>query len=210
MDVMTPVLETYGTLPDEASVERTAAALRDNGMTVFVVSSAKEAKKKAIALIPECAEIMNMTSMTLETAGIAKEITTSGRYDPVRNELNFMDPETQRTEKRRLGTAPEWAIGSVHAVTEDGRLFIASRTGSQLPAYAYGAEHVLWVIGTQKIVENFDEALKRLYEYSYPLEDQRAMKAYGTHSGVSKILVVNKELVPGRITVLLVKEKLGF
>ena len=42
------------------------------------------------------------------------------------------------------------------------------------------------------------------------LEDVRAQKAYGVRSGVNKILIINKEVVPDRIVVILVKEKLGF
>lgn len=121
-----------------------------------------------------------------------------------------MDRKTQGVQMNQLGGAPEWVIGSVHAVTEDGAVFVASNSGSQLGAYAYGAQKVIWVIGTQKIVKNRDEAFRRLSEYSLPLEDERAQKAYGVHSGVSKILMVNKETQPGRITAILVKEKLGF
>lgn len=45
---------------------------------------------------------------------------------------------------------------------------------------------------------------------SSPLEDLRAREAYGIGSGINKVLIVNREVVPGRITVILVKEKLGF
>lgn len=116
----------------------------------------------------------------------------------------------QAREKQRLGAAPDWAIGSVHAVTEDGKVLIASATGSQLSAYAYGANHVVWIVGAQKLVKNFEDGLKRLYEYSLPLEDVRARKVYGAGSSVNKILIVNKEPAPERITMIIVKEKLGF
>lgn len=101
-------------------------------------------------------------------------------------------------------------MGSVHAVTQDGHILIASNSGSQLPAYAYSAAHVIWVVGTQKIVKNIEEGMKRIYEYCLPLEDARAQKAYGVGSAVNKLLIVNVEKVPGRITIILVKEKLGF
>jgi len=111
---------------------------------------------------------------------------------------------------QKLGAAPEYAVGSVHAVTEDGKVIIASNTGSQLPAYAYGSAHVIWVVGTQKIVANLEQGLKRIYEYVLPLESERLKKVYGVESNVSKLLIINKEIAPNRLTLILVKQKLGF
>ena len=82
--------------------------------------------------------------------------------------------------------------------------------GSQLAAYVYGAGSVIWVVGSQKIVPDRAAAFQRIYEYSYPREDERAREAYGFGSGVNKVLVVNREFMPGRITVILVKQELGF
>jgi len=204
------VNEKFGNLADKETVQRTKEALEKNGITVFVVETGQEAKKKVLELIPEGAEVMNMTSMTHQAISTVEEINQSGRFNSVRNKLNRMDMKTEWPEMRRLGAVQEWAIGSVHAVTEQGQLMIASRSGSQLPAYAYGAAHVIWVIGAQKIVRNLEEGFKRIYEYSLPLEDERARKAYGTGSSVNKILIINKEVASGRLFVILVKEKLGF
>lgn len=202
--------EQYAKLADDATIQKTAEALKKNGISVIVVETEEEAKKKVLELLPQGSEVMNMTSMTLEAINVASELNESERFNSVHNKLNTMDQKTQGAEMRRLGAAPEWVVGSVHAVTEDGHVLVASASGSQLPAYAYAAGHVIWVIGTQKIVKNTEEGMKRLYEYSFPLEDERALKAYGMHSGVNKILIVNKELMPERITAILVKKKLGF
>jgi hypothetical protein len=98
----------------------------------------------------------------------------------------------------------------VHAVTEQGQVIVASMTGSQVGPYASGAGTVIWVVGAQKIVRDLEEGLRRVREYSYPMEDARAREAYGIGSGINKLLIVNREVVPGRISVILVKEKLGF
>ena len=202
--------EKFGQLASDEVIDQTTAALNKNGIQTFVVQSGEEAKKKILELIPAGAEIMNMTSTTLETVSIVDEVTKSGKLDSVRNKLDSMDRKTQGREMQKMGAAPEWTVGSVHAVTQNGEVLIASATGSQLPAYAYGAGHVVWVVGAQKLVKNFADGLKRLYEYSLPLEDVRARKVYGMGSGINKILVVNKEVVPDRITMIIVKEKLGF
>lgn len=204
-------MKTWNKLADKNTVEKTKKALEENGFVVYVVENGDEAKNKVRVVLPKGAEVINMSSTTLDSLKIPDEVLNSGNYDAVRNKLNAMDKTTQAIEMNRLGAAPAWAIGSVHAISEDGRVFIASNTGSQIPAYAYGALNVIWVVGTQKIVKNFDEAIQRLYEYSLPLESERAKKAYGVSgSAINKILVINKEIRKERIIIILVNEILGF
>ena len=163
--------EKFGRLADDETINRAVAALKASGVEAVVVENGQEAKQKVFAIIPEGAEVMNMNSVTLNTVSIAEEIVNSGRYNSVRNQLNKMDRKTQGPQMQKLGAAPEWAVGSVHAVTEDGKVLIASNTGSQLPAYAYGSAHVVWVVGAQKVVKNLEEGMQRIYEYSLPLEN---------------------------------------
>lgn len=201
----------WDTVKDDAAIEKTIEALGANGITAEVVENGSAAKARVLELIPEGAEVMDMTSVTLADTGIVDEITKSPRYASVRNKLNAMDRAKEGHEMQKMGAAPEWTVGSVHAVTEDGVVMIASNTGSQLPAYAYGASHVIWVVGAQKLVKNLDEGMKRIYDHVLPLEADRARKAYGVAgSNVSKLLIVNKEVSPDRIRMIIVKEKLGF
>lgn len=200
----------YAQLPSDQVIQKTIQALKVNGIEATVVDTAKQAKQKILDQVPEGSEVFTMTSMTLEALSIPAMINESGQYKSVRAQLNSMDPKTQAQEKSRLGSAPEIAIGSVHAVTQDGQVMIASNSGSQLAAYASGAQRVIWVVGAQKIVKDLDDGFKRIYEYSLPLEDKRAQKAYGVSSNVSKILIVNKEIKPDRLRVILVKQNIGF
>jgi hypothetical protein len=200
----------YAILASDEVIQKTAKALEQNGISAKIVNSVDEARQAVLDLVPEGSEVFTMTSMTLEALGIPKIINESGKYQSIRAKLNGMDRKTQRLEMNRLGSAPEIALGSVHAVTQGGQLMIASNTGSQLAAYATGALKVIWVVGAQKIVKDLEDGFKRLYEYSLPLEDVRAQKAYGMHSNVSKILIINKEVAPNRAQVILVKQKLGF
>ncbi len=204
-------MKDWGVLADQSSVEKTVKNFRLHGMDVFVTKTGKEALDKALSLIPTGAEVMTMTSQTNGTIGLTQAIDESGRYDSVRKKLLSFDRETQGGEMRKLAAAPDWAVGSVHAATQEGEALIASNTGSQLPAYLYGAGHVLWIVGTQKIVKDREEGLRRIYEYTLPLESERAHKAYGVNaSAVNKIAIINNEVQPGRITMILVGEKLGF
>jgi L-lactate utilization protein LutC len=200
----------FATLADDARVRRTTAALEANGIRVERAADVAEAKRIVLGLIPAGAQVHHGASQTLEVSGITDEIENSGRYDPIRPRIWSMDRETQAHEIRRLTSAPDVMLGSVHAVTETGSLVAASMGGSQLGPYVAGAGRVILVVGTQKIVSDLDEGLRRIDEYAFPLEDARAQAAYGVHSGVNKILIINREISPGRITVVFVDEVVGF
>jgi hypothetical protein len=187
-----------------------AGALTRNGITGAVVDSGEEARKAVRSILPVGAEVYNNTSRTLELIGVAEDIERSGRYQPLRPRLYQMDREMQVREMRQLSASPDWVVGSVHALTEQGSFLIASASGSQLGPIVSGAGHVLLVVGAQKIVPDFETGLRRVYEYCFPLEDRRARQAYGVPSAVNNVLVINRAIVPGRITAILVNEPLGF
>ncbi len=204
-------MTTWNTIATDGAIEKTIAALKENGISAMVVGSVAEAKSAALSLIPKHSEVMTMTSVTLEKTGIEPAINASGEYAAVKPKLYALDRTTQGSEMQKMGAAPEYAIGSVHAVTEDGKLVVASNTGSQLPAYAYGSSHVVIVVGAQKIVPTLDDAMDRIYQYVLPLESERAHAAYGVPaSNVSKLLIITKEVNPARITVVFIKESVGF
>jgi YkgG family uncharacterized protein len=200
----------YAKPATHAQLERAAARLNEHGIHAIVVPNRAEALRTVLSLIPEHSEVLASTSETLAQIGLAKEVDESGKFVSIRKKLYALDRKTQEREGRQLGQSPQYDVGSVHAVTEDGELLIASATGSQVGPYAYGAGKVVWVVGAQKVVPNLQDGLKRLREYSLPMEDARALLAYGMNSGLNKILIISREINPGRATVVLVEEVLGF
>lgn len=193
----------------EAQIERAARALEANGIKVLVAEDGEQAKQLVLDLVPQGAEVYANQSKTLEKIGLTAEFDRSGRYNAVRPQVLSLDRRTQARAIRKLRSSPDYIVGSVHAITEAGQVLTASGGGSQLAPYAYGATKVVWVVGAQKIVGDLNEGFRRIEEYSYPLEDARMYEAYNAHSSVNKILIVNRD-APGRITVVLVKEELGF
>ena len=200
----------WGTRADNVRVKRTMAALEANGITVLRASDTAAAKRIVLDLIPDASPVHQGASQTLDVLGITHEIEKSGRYTALRPRIWSMNRETEADEIRRLGAAPDVMLGSVHAVTETGSLLAASMSGSQLGPYVSGAGRVILVVGTQKIVTDLEEGLLRINEYAWRLEDARAQAAYGIHSAVNKVVIINREITPGRITVVLVDEVLGF
>ena len=196
---------------NEEVVNTTISSLKNNGITAEYFEDESKLKDRIFQIIPQNAEIMNMTSVTLDSLGISKEIQESGKYNAIKNKIYSMDRKTQGREMQKLMSAPDYVIGSVHAVTQDGKIVVASNTGSQLPAYVYGSGKVIFVVGTQKIVKDLDEAFNRIYEYTLPLESERARKAYGVPgSNVNKLLIINKEIVPERIYLFFINKVIGF
>lgn len=209
-DLDRSVTRRFATIADDARVERATAALEANGISVLRAADGADAKRIVLGLIPDGSQVHHGASQSLEVSGITEVIEKSGRYEPLRPRIWSMDRTTQADEIRRMSSAPDVMLGSVHAVTETGSLVTASMGGSQLGPYVSGAGRVILVVGTQKIVSDLEEGLRRIDEYAFPLEDARAQAAYGIHSGVNKILIINREIAPGRITVVFVDEVLGF
>lgn len=198
---------------DAASAERleqAAAALTANGFTVEVLEDAAAARARIADLIPEGASVFTAASETLRLSGIEADISESGRYDAIRPRAVAMDRATQADEIRRLIATPDFALGSVAAVTETGSLVVASASGSQLPSYAGGAAKAIWIVGAQKLVPDLSTALRRVEEHALPLENVRALEVYGVPSSVNRLLIINAEHLPGRSTVLLLREAIGF
>ena len=201
--------QEFNHLASTAQVTKTMRALEANGIHTVVFEAGEEARAYVLSLIPAGAVVYNPPSRTLEQIGLTVEIETAVRFQPLRSRLRTLDRVKDQAEYRKLVAGPDVVVGSVHAITEKGEALVSSATGSQLASEASGAGRVIWVAGTQKLVSTLDEGLRRIREYSYPLEDERTRQAYGQPSAIHKILVVNGEY-SGRITLVLVKQNLGF
>jgi LUD domain len=195
-------------LASDERIAKAAAALERNGIRSLLAATGADARSLVGSLLTDGAEIYNNTSQTLEAIGVADDIERSGRYQPLRLRLYRMDREMQRREMRTLAASPDYVVGSVHALTEDGSLLIASASGSQLGPLVSGAGRVILVIGAQKIVSDVATGMRRIYEYCYPLEDARARQAYGVPSGVNNILIINKVITADRVTAIIVSERI--
>lgn len=206
----TALQSKFSKVASDEAIEAAATALTTNGFDVHVVDTLDDAAKKVFTIIPKGAEVFTATSVTLDTAGISKTINESGDYVSVRDEfMMYYGQQDKAIEMRRIGSAMDYSIGSAHAVTQDGRVLIASNSGSQLPGYVYGANQVIWVVGAQKVVADVPEGIRRIEEYTLPLEDARAQKAYGMHSTISKLLIYRED-PQHRIHVILFKEAVGY
>jgi hypothetical protein len=202
--------DRFTTLPDEDTLAATVVALEEHGFSVEVADDLDVARQAVLARIPDGSPVMTNTSVTLAETGIADAINGGGgRWESARNKMFALDFATQAQQMKAIGGQPGYALGSVHAVTRDGTLVIASASGSQLASYAWGAANVIFVAGAQKLVPTLAAAHERIYTHSLPLEDARAQAVYGQHSQVGKILEIHQEL-PGRIHIVLIRQPVGY
>ena len=206
----TSVPETFTEPASAERLERVAAALKEKNFAVEILDDAAAARARVKDLIPEGATVFTGASETLRLSGIDEDINSSGRYDSVKVRSTTLDRTTQLAEIWGLLACPDVMVGSVAAVTETGSLVAASASGSQLAGYAGAASSVIWVVGAQKVVPDLTTALSRIEDHCIPLENERCEKAYGVPTALNRMLILNAEPHPGRATVLLLREAIGF
>jgi hypothetical protein len=205
----TPTRTSFADPAPTDRLERAASALTAHGFGVESLDDAPAARARVKQLLPEGAGVFTSASETLRLSGIEDDINASGRYEAIKPRVLAMDRATEADAIRRLIATPDFALGSVAAVTETGSVVVASGSGSQLPAYAGGAGHAIWIVGAQKVVPDLSTALRRIENHALPLEDARAREAYGQPSAINRLLTLNA-VQPGRFTILLLREAIGF
>ncbi|MFF4457323.1 LUD domain-containing protein [Streptomyces goshikiensis] len=180
----TPTATDFARPAPAPRLEQAAAALREHGFAVELLDDAAAARHRVGELIPAGVSVLTGASETLRLSGIEEDLNACGRYDAIRPRVLAMDRATEGDGIRRLISAPDVVVGSVAAVTETGSLVVASASGSQLPAYSGGAGRAIWIVGAQKVVPDLPTAMRRLEEHAEPR--------------------------PGRVTVLLLRQAIGF
>ena len=193
----------------EADLETLAANLRARNFEVVVVQTGAEAKAEVLKRIPDGAQIHSGSSKTLDDIGLFGTLMGSDEYDFVRKQTMKLDRITQRRQMVKLGATPDLMINSVQAVTEAGQMVVVSASGSQIGAVSTGAEKLILVVGSQKIVPNLDAAFQRIQEHVLPYEDARLLGLLGIHTAWTRTLILEREFTPGRTTVVLVRDPVG-
>jgi hypothetical protein len=204
----------YDTLPAPERIQRTVEAVQARGINALFVETKEDALAHMLSIIPAGSVVMTGGSVTLQQIGF-EALLISGDH-PWRNfkaDLLAEPDPVRQAAMRREGTMAEFFLGSVNALAETGEFVFASGSGSQLPAYAYSSQNIIWVVGAQKITPTLDDAMRRIREYALPMEDQR-QKSLGNKGGstIGKILIFEKELpfMRRNLNMILVNEVLGF
>jgi hypothetical protein len=206
---MTEIQQNFVTPASETTLQQVAGRIRERNIEVLVVKNGEEARQVVLERLPKGAEVHSASSKTLLDAGIFDAIQDPDQYNALRHQFMKMDRKTQGREIRKLIAAPDFMLGSVHAITEDGILVTASATGSQFGPYASTAGKLLLVVGSQKIVPDLETAFRRIRDYVAPWEDARLRQTINMGTYIGKILIIEREWIKERTTVILVREPIG-
>jgi LUD domain len=190
-------------------LEGLAVRLRERNFETVIVRDAAQAKAEVMRRLPDGAEVHSAKSKTIEDIGVFQELMESDRYNFLRKQLLKMDRNTQAREMRKLGSAPDFELGSVQAVTEAGALVEGSATGSQMGPYSAGSGQLILVVGSQKIVKDLDAAMRRIRDHVTPYEDARLRQQMGVGTKLCRVLILERDYMPGHTTVILVEEPVG-
>ena len=202
--------DAWTALPPDSVVNKVADVIRGRGIDVIIVKDKAEALKAVQKLIPKGAEVMNGSSTTLAEIGYM-QLLESGKHPwkDVHKAISSESDDVKRNELRRKSVTAEYFLGSVNAIVETGELVACDMSGSRVGAYLFAAKNLVLVSGTQKIVPSLEKGMQRVREYVLPLEDARMKKLYGMGSKTGKWMMLEHER-PGRTTLILIKERLGF
>ncbi|KAG0348601.1 hypothetical protein BG004_004729 [Podila humilis] len=195
-------------------VAQTKAGLESRGFKVTLAENKDDAFDKLKTMIPAGVSLNVAHSTTLEEIGFIDYLMGETPYNNVRGTiLAEKDPVKQSELRRTLGTTPDYFLTSVGSITVAGSMAHGDQTGTKVGPVSYGAGKVIVVVGTNKIVENDEEALKRMQEWCVPLASAYGREVFKAPSAALthyEIIHSANPFNPDRIEVLLINEALGF
>jgi L-lactate utilization protein LutB len=201
----------WSSIPSPDTVDQTVHEIEARGIKVIRSPSGEDALAVLKKIIPPGAEVMNASSTTLIEIGY-EEYIAGGKsgWTVLHDLIRAENDDRKRADLRRKSVAADYFISGANAISRTGEIVACDASGSRVGAWSFAAGHLILVVGTNKIVHTLEDALKRVREYAYRLENVRAQKTYGTPSVIGKWVILAHEKNIGRVTLILVNEPLGY
>ncbi len=199
--------------------EKVIKGLTSRNMTGYYAETKEDALKKALEIIPEGATVGWGGSVSVNQIGL-KEAVINGNYNALNREA-CKTPEEKEKLQREVFFA-DYFLSSSNAVTEDGILVNIDGNANRIAAIAYGPQHVIMIVGINKIAPDVDAAISRARSIAAPANAQRfplstPCKKMGVCADCKAIDTICCEFLitrfsrhTGRIHVILVGEELGY
>jgi L-lactate utilization protein LutB len=201
----------WNSIPSPQSVDKTVREIEARGIKVLISRNAEEALDILKKIIPPGAEVMNGSSTTLIEIGYEEYIAKSrSGWKVVHDLIRGENDDKKRADLRRRSVTADYFLSGANAIASTGEIVACDASGSRVGAWPFAAGHLILVVGINKIVPTLEDALKRVREYAYRLENVRALKAYGMPSVMGKCVILAHEKNEGRVTLILVNEALGY
>lgn len=219
------MIPTTGATADPApeAVQRLRAVLERRGIAVVYAPDGDAARDYVLAQIPPGAPVMTGGSETVRAIGLESALAAGG-HDFLRAKVKAIADPAARVRERRRASGADYFVGGVNAVSLTGEIVNADGSGNRVAAYAYGAGRVFLVAGTNKIVPDLAAAMDRLRNHAAVAECRRLGKktpcaltgrcdpyqCEAPERQCGKVLIIENEKIPGRITLVLVGRALGY
>ena len=141
--------------------------LEKNNMKPYFCNTGAEAKELVMSLIKEGNTVTNGGSVTMKEIGVMDAVKE-------RKDITYLDRNAEgltADEVKEIYKKAFFAdvyLMSTNALTLNGELYNVDGNSNRVAALLYGPESVIVVCGINKIVENLDEAVKRVKTVAAP------------------------------------------
>lgn len=201
---------------NEKLAQKVIKGLNSRNMSGYYASSAEEAKKIALELIPEGSTVTMGGGMSVHEIGLVEAL-KEGNY-------SFLDRDEVQDKRAAMLAAydADFFLSSCNAITEDGILINIDGNSNRVSAIAQGPKKVLFIVGMNKVCDDVDGAIKRARNVAAPINAQRfgldtpcsktgsCMNCKSPDTICCQFLITRFSRHEGRIHVILVNDSLGF
>lgn len=207
-------------------VEKTIENLKRNNINACFVNTKEDALKTVKQMLNAGETIGCGGSMTLKEIGV-RDLAANGDY----NYIDTASPDISAEEKFKRFRECFFAdtyLSSANAITENGEIYNVDGNSNRVAALMFGPERVIIVVGINKLVKDFDEAVKRTKETAAPKNTVRlncdtycyykghcAKKEIGAGCFSEKRIccsytLLSYQRIKNRINVIICDENLGY
>ncbi len=203
--------EKWSHMPSEDEIASAVLAIEGRGIRVFRGKDGAFALDKIKEIIPAGSKVMNGSSTTLIEIGFDELLKGSGHsWMDCHKAVTSENDAEKRNDLRRKALISDYFLSGVNAIAWTGELVSCDATGSRVGAWPFAAKNLILVSRVNKIVPTLHDALQRIREFAYPLEDARSKKVNNRPSKIGKCVILANESQSGRITLILIDDRLGY
>lgn len=207
-------------------IEKTMKNLKKNNITAYYANAKEDALELVRSMLKKGETVACGGSVTLRECGV-RQLLACGDYNFIDSFAGGLTHE-EAEERFRKSFFADTYLSSSNAITEDGELYNVDGNSNRVAALLYGPSRVIIVAGANKIVKDFDEAVKRVKTIAAPKNSIRLnCDTYCFHKGhcvcdrigggcfsdrrmCCSYAVLSFQRVKNRINVIICKEQLGY
>ncbi len=152
-------------------IEKVINNLNKNNMNAIFVNTKEEAFLAVKNMLNAGETVGCGGSMTLKDIGV-RDLLANGDYDYIDTSAPDITLEEKFDRFRKCFFADTY-LSSANAITENGEIYNVDGNSNRVAALMFGPKRVIIVVGSNKLVKDFDEAVARVKQIAAPKNTQR-------------------------------------